>query len=104
MSRPNPPHQPHPPLEPIPLPAPENGIATAGMATAACGAVLAMIPIAGFVSWALCPVGIVLCVIGLSRSRSLEGSGRGKALAGLALGAAGLLVCVLWLVMITAAA
>lgn len=82
-----------PPLPP--QPEPSNGIATAGFVVALVGAVLALIPIVGTVSWLISPVGLVLSVVGLFMAMRRPGHPRrGLAIAGVALGVAGLILCI----------
>ena len=81
---------------PPPVPEPRNPLATAGFVVALVGAVLALIPILGIVSWVISPVGLVLSIVGLVQVGSRGGVGRGLATAGLVLGAVGLLVCVIY--------
>ncbi|WP_018331135.1 DUF4190 domain-containing protein [Actinomycetospora chiangmaiensis] len=87
---------------PVPPPAPRNGLATAGFVVALIGAVLALIPIIGIVSWVLSPVGLVLSIVGIVAA-SKSGIGRGLAIAGAVLGAVGLLICMIWVAVIGSA-
>lgn len=73
-----------------------NGVATGGFITALIGAVLALIPIIGVVSWIISPVGLILSIVGLSAASKRGGAGRGLAVAGIVLGALGLLICTLY--------
>lgn len=92
----------HQPYYPPPMaPQRTNGMATAGFVVALCGAVLSIIPFLGIVAWIVAPVGIVLSIIGLTRVGQL--GGRGMAVSGVILGAAGLLICMLWLIGLAAA-
>lgn len=75
---------------------PSNGIATGGFVVALIGAVLALVPFLGIVSWVISPVGLVLSIIGLTAASRKDGAGRGLAIAGVILGGLGLLICVLW--------
>lgn len=88
---------------PVPPPAPRNGLATGGFVVALIGAVLALIPIIGIVSWVLSPVGLVLSIAGLVAA-SRSGVGRGLAIAGVVLGAVGLLICMIWVAALGSAA
>ncbi|MCD2187786.1 hypothetical protein [Actinomycetospora soli] len=88
---------------PVPPPEPRNGVATAGFVVALIGAVLALIPIIGIVSWVLSPVGLVLSIAGLVAA-TRHGVGRGLAIAGAVLGAVGLLICLIWVAAIGSAA
>ncbi|GAA4920518.1 DUF4190 domain-containing protein [Actinomycetospora succinea] len=73
-----------------------NGIATGGFVVALVGAVLALVPFLGIVSWVISPVGLVLSIVGLTAASRKGGAGRGLATAGIILGAVGLLICTLW--------
>jgi hypothetical protein len=73
--------------------APSNGLATAGMVLGIIGTVLALIPILGIVGAIVGGVGLVLAIFGLLASRK-HGVGKGKAIAGLVLGAASILIFV----------
>lgn len=79
-----------------------NGLATGGFVVALVGAVLAFVPLLGVVAWVICPIGLVLSIVGLTVAVK-RGAGRGLAIAGVVLGAAGLLVCFLWLASFAAA-
>ncbi|MCD2187758.1 hypothetical protein [Actinomycetospora soli] len=84
---------PGPPVPPVP---PANPLATAGFTVALVGAVLALLPVVGVVSWLLCPVGLGLSVAGVVAARSRSDVGRGLGIAGVVLGVVGLLVCTLY--------
>ncbi|GAA4840154.1 hypothetical protein GCM10023201_32500 [Actinomycetospora corticicola] len=88
---------------PVPPPEPRNGIATAGFVVALVGAVLALIPIIGIVSWVISPVGLVLSIAGIVAA-SKHGVGRGLAIAGAVLGVIGLIICMIWVAAIGSAA
>jgi hypothetical protein len=86
----------------FPPPKPSNnGLMTAGFVVALCGAVLALIPLLGIVSWIVSPVGIVLSIVGLVQAG--PHSSRGLGIAGVILGAVGLLICLLWAIGFAAA-
>jgi hypothetical protein len=89
---PPPPVRPDPPQ---PEPRPSHGLATAGFVIALIGAVLALVPAVGVVSWVLAPLGLVLSIVGLQRSGRM--GGRGLAISGTILGALGLLICLIWM-------
>lgn len=72
-----------------------NGLATAGLVVGLIGAVFSFIPFVGTVAWVLAPIGLVLSVVGLVKSRSAR-SGRGKAIAGIVLSVVALVMCVLY--------
>jgi hypothetical protein len=69
-----------------------NGMALASMIIGLCAALLALIPIIGFISWLLAPLAIVFGLIGMNSD-----NGRGFALTGIISGGVGLLICVFWL-------
>ncbi|GLZ50283.1 hypothetical protein Acsp06_64680 [Actinomycetospora sp. NBRC 106375] len=73
-----------------------NGLATGGFVVALCGAVLSIIPFLGIVAWIVAPVGLILSIIGLTRSA--QQGGRGLAISGVVLGAAALFICLLWVI------
>jgi hypothetical protein len=79
----------------LPPPRPSGGLATGGFVVALVGAVLALVPILGVVSWVLSPLGLVLSLVGLNRIPRGQ-QGRGLGIAGAILGAVGLLICMLW--------
>ncbi|MFC5061512.1 hypothetical protein [Actinomycetospora atypica] len=88
---------------PVPPPAPRNGLATGGFVVALIGAVFALIPFIGVISWVLSPVGLVLSIVGIVVA-SKHGVGRGLAIAGAVLGVIGLLICMVWVAAIGSAA
>lgn len=92
----------HAPVQaPAPAPytkAPSNGLATAALVLGIIGTVLAIIPILGILGAVVGGVGLVLAVFGLLASRK-HGVGKGKAIAGLVLGVASLVL----FMMVTAA-
>jgi hypothetical protein len=80
-----------------------NGIATAGLVVAIVGAVLSLIPVIGTVAWGLAPIGLVLSVIGLVRSKQAR-NGRGASIAGIVLSVVALIMCVLYTILFSAVA
>lgn len=90
------PYSPPPAQRPYypPPPRQSNNLATGGFVVALTGAVLSLIPILGVIAWIVAPVGLVLSLVGLSRSDRL--GARGMAITGAILGALGLLICFLW--------
>ena len=76
---------------------PTNGMATAGFVVALVGAVLSFIPVVGTVSWLLAPVGLVLSIVGLVKSKTAQ-TGWGKAVAGIVLAAVALIMCFIYTV------
>ncbi len=69
-----------------------NGLGVAALVIGILSAVIALIPIFGFISWLLAPLAIILGLIGMQKE-----SGRGLALGGVISGGVGLVICVLWL-------
>lgn len=67
-----------------------SGLAIASLIIGIFSVLLALIPIIGFISWLLAPLAILLGAFGLSRP------GRGLAIAGMAAGGLGLLICLAW--------
>jgi hypothetical protein len=93
--------QPYPPSYPphgyAPQPQPQsNGLATGGFVTALCGAVIALIPFLGIVSWVISPIGLILSIVGLVLAGRRQ-AGRGLAIAGIVLGVLGLIICSIYL-------
>ncbi|GLZ51789.1 DUF4190 domain-containing protein [Actinomycetospora sp. NBRC 106378] len=88
---------------PVPPPEPRNGLATAGFVVALIGAVFALIPLVGIVSWVISPVGLVLSIAGIVAA-TRHGVGRGLAIAGAVLGVIGLIICLAWVAAIGSAA
>jgi hypothetical protein len=88
----NAPTQATPVLAPY-MKAPSNGLATASLVLGIVGTVLALIPILGIVGAIVGGVGFVLATFGLLAAKK-HGVGKGKAIAGLVLGAASVIVFV----------
>lgn len=70
---------------------PSNGLATAGMVLGIIGTVLAFIPLLGVVGAIVGGVGLVLAIFGFVAARK-HGIGKGKAIAGVVLGAAAIVI------------
>jgi len=68
------------------------------------GAVFAFIPIIGVIAWPLVIIGLIFGVLGIQRARRGESTNRGTAIAGTALSAVGLFICVLWTIVVLPAA
>lgn len=73
-----------------------NGPGTAGFVLGLLGLVLSFIPVVGLVAWPLVVAGLALGLFGLVRIFRGEADNKGLAIAGVALSAAGLVVCVAW--------
>jgi hypothetical protein len=69
-----------------------NGMGIAAMIIGLCAALLAIIPIIGFISWILAPLAIVFGFIGMGKD-----TGKGFAITGIISGGIGLLICFFWL-------
>lgn len=99
------PQQPWPgwqqPLPPVQQPT--NPLATSGFVTSLIGAILALVPLLGIVSWIICPIGICLAIAGFVAAGSRQGVGRTLAGVGIGLGVVGLIICVVWAVGFAAA-
>ncbi len=70
-----------------------NGLAVASLVLGILSILFGWIPIIGFISWVLAPIGLVLGLVALN-----TGAGRGLALAGSICSGVGLLICILWVV------
>jgi hypothetical protein len=79
---------------------PSNGLATSGFVVSLIAAVFSIIPIIGVISWVLAPIGIILSGVGLSSAKK-SGVGQGLSIAGLVLGIAALIICILWVVAVS---
>ena len=66
------------PYGPAPVQEPGNGMATAGFVSFLCCS-------------ALSPVGLILSIVGMTKAKSVGGKGKGLAIAGIILGALGIL-------------
>jgi hypothetical protein len=82
---------------------PTNGVAVAGFVVAIVGLVISFVPFLGIVSWVICPVGLVLSIVGMTVATKRAGAGRGMAIAGIILSAIGLVICFLWAITFAAA-
>ncbi|PRY43514.1 MmpS family transport accessory protein [Umezawaea tangerina] len=84
-----------PTLPPLPT-QPRNGLGTAGFVLGLLGFFFSFIPFIGVIAWPLVVLGLVLSLVGLSRTSRGTANNKGLAIAGVVLSALGLLVCVLW--------
>ncbi|MEV0682110.1 MmpS family transport accessory protein [Actinosynnema sp. NPDC050436] len=73
---------------------PRNWFGVAGFVLGLLGLGTSFVPLVGVVAWPLVVLGLVLGGLGIARAR--RSGGRGLAVAGVVLSAAGLVVCVLW--------
>lgn len=101
MSQPQPPVMPYQPPAPTP---PQNGLGTAGFVLGLVGLLFSFIPIVGVVAWPLVIVGLILGLLGLAKANRGQANNKGLAIAGIALSAVGLVVCILWAAVFTKAA
>lgn len=84
--------------------APKNGFGTAALVLGIVGAIFAVIPIIGIIAWPMVIVGLVLGVLGILRANKGVANNRGVAIAGTALSAVGLALCIIWTVAFAASA
>ncbi|ODU00004.1 MAG: hypothetical protein ABS81_24670 [Pseudonocardia sp. SCN 72-86] len=94
-----PPHPGYAPQQPR-----QNGLGTAGFVLGLVGLIFSFIPLIGIIAWPLVIVGLVLSIVGFSRTRSGRADNKGLAIAGIVLSVAGLLMCILYAAVFTAAA
>ncbi|WP_158844956.1 MmpS family transport accessory protein [Saccharothrix deserti] len=94
MSYPQPPMtRQYPP--PVPTP-PRNGLGTAGFVLGLVGLLFSFIPLVGVIAWPLVVLGLVLGGLGLAKAARGQANDKGLAVAGIALSAVGLVICILW--------
>lgn len=93
----------HPyPLAPSPQAAPpRNGLGTAGFVLGLIGLILAPIPLVGVVAWPLVVLGLILSLVGLGRVRKGRATNKGLAIAGIIVSVLGLVVCIVWVAVIS---
>ena len=82
---------------------PRNGLGTAGFVLGLVGLVFSFVPIIGIVAWPLVIVGLVLSIIGIARASSGKATNKGLAIAGAVLSVVGLVICILYAAVFTAA-
>jgi len=82
---------------------PRNGLGTAGFVLGLIGLLFSFIPLIGVVAWPLVIIGLVLSIIGVIRANSGQATNKGLAIAGTALSAVGLVICLLYALVFTAA-
>ncbi|MFT7836376.1 MmpS family transport accessory protein [Saccharothrix sp. BKS2] len=102
MTYPQPPQLQHQP--PVPPPPPQNGLGTAGFVLGLVGLLFSFLPVIGVVAWPLVILGLVLGLVGWARADRGRATNKGLAIAGVALSAVGLVICVLWAAVFTKAA
>ena len=83
---------------PPPPQKPPNGLATGGFVVALIGFILSLIPIVGVISWILAPLGLILSAVGVGTANRRYNSGKGLAIAGVVLGALGIVFCIIYTV------
>ncbi|GAA2852556.1 hypothetical protein GCM10010472_07180 [Pseudonocardia halophobica] len=83
---------------PVPpsAPQPRNGLGTAGFVLGLLALLFAWIPFVGVIGWPLSILGLILSGFGLQRVTSGKADNKGLSVAGIALSAIALLVCILW--------
>ncbi|MCE0768161.1 hypothetical protein LWC35_35485 [Pseudonocardia kujensis] len=81
---------------PPPAPQPRNGLGTAGFVLGLLALLFAWIPFVGVIGWPLSILGLLLSGFGLQRVTSGKADNKGLSVAGIALSAIALLVCILW--------
>ncbi|MCE3551547.1 hypothetical protein LWC33_08780 [Pseudonocardia sp. RS11V-5] len=81
---------------PPPAPQPRNGLGTAGFVLGLLALLVAWIPFVGVIGWPLSILGLLLSGFGLQRVTSGKADNKGLSIAGIALSAIALLVCILW--------
>lgn len=74
-----------------------SGMATASLVLGICAAVFAFVPIIGMIAFVLGALAIIFGILARNSAK------RGQAIAGLATGAAGLAISMLWMALFTAA-
>lgn len=79
-----------------PMPAPRNGMGTAGFVLGLLAAIFSVIPIVGVVAWPLLLVGAPLSSVGIARGGRGVATNRGLAIAGLVLSLVALVFCIVW--------
>ncbi|MEU4444407.1 MmpS family transport accessory protein [Actinosynnema sp. NPDC050801] len=77
-----------------------NAPGTAGFVLGLLGLVFGFVPVVGVVAWPLVVVGLGLGLLGLVRVNRGQADNRGLAVAGIALSAIGLAVCVAWVALL----
>jgi hypothetical protein len=86
-----------------PPPPPQNGFGTAGFVLGLLGLLFSFIPLIGIIAWPLVLLGLVFAWVGLSRVRSGRANNRGLTIAGLVCALIGLVMCILYAAVFTAA-
>ncbi|MGV9010720.1 hypothetical protein [Brevundimonas sp.] len=79
-------------------PPPSTGLAVGSLVTGIIAAVLALIPVIGFISWILAPAGLIMGVIAVNKP-----AGKGLAIGGIVTSVIALLLCIGWVVLFGAA-
>jgi hypothetical protein len=73
-----------------------NGFGTTALVLGIIGALFAFIPIIGVIAWPMVILGLIFGVLGIQRARKGQATNQGIAIAGTALSALGLFICVIW--------
>lgn len=74
----------------------KNGMGTAGFVLGLIGLIFSLIPIIGVIAWPLVILGLIFSIFGIRNARKGRANNKGIAIAGVALSAIGLLMCILW--------
>lgn len=80
----------------FPISVPKNGFGVTSLVLGIVGAVFSLIPIIGVIAWPLVILGLIFGILGIVRASKGAATNRGVAIAGTALSAVGLLICMVW--------
>ncbi|MDA3646699.1 DUF4190 domain-containing protein [Saccharopolyspora indica] len=93
-----------PTMPPAPPAQPRNGLGTAGFVLGLVGLLFSFVPFVGIIAWPLVILGLIFSIIGIIRARKGAATNKGLAIAGTALSAVGLVVCIIWMAAVGSAA
>lgn len=93
-----------PTMPPAPPAQPRNGLGTAGFVLGLVGLLFSFVPFVGVIAWPLVILGLIFGIIGIVRARNGAATNKGLAIAGTALSAVGLVVCIIWMAAVGSAA
>jgi hypothetical protein len=94
----------YPYMPPPATPTPRNGFGTAALVLGIVGAIFAFIPVIGVIAWPMVIVGLILGILGIQRARKGVATNKGMSIAGTALSAFGLALCIVWTIAVGAVA
>jgi hypothetical protein len=94
----------YPSHPPVAAPPAQNGLGTAGFVLGLIGLLFSPIPIIGVIAWPLVILGLIFSLIGLARVGKRRATNKGLAVAGTVLSALGLVICILWVAVLSKAA